>query len=172
LYRHAVFGAALKGHYRVPLVFFQDKFYEDPYHLQQPHCVLCAVKQGEFSGNQHPAVYENEALLPKWLYWDNDPRLNELLAEGEPVDLGRYGNHELFMSRADYDHGVLTNFVAFTLPNTDLTEALTPLAVHLTPGTEGARGPSSAAPASVQSIRIQPAARQGPALIQPQGIQP
>ena len=172
LYRHAVFGTGLIGHYHVPLIFLQDKFYEDPYHLQQPHCVLCAFKQGEFSGHQHPAVYENKALPPKWLYWDDDPRLNELLATGEPVDLGHYGNHELFMSRADYDRGVLTNFVAFTLPNTDLTEALTPPVVHLTPGTAGATGAPSAAPTSVPSIRVPPATRQGPALIIPQGIQP
>ncbi|MCC8953120.1 hypothetical protein H8B02_06455 [Bradyrhizobium sp. Pear77] len=171
LYQHAVYGTALIGRYHVPLVFFQDKFYPDPYHLQEPHCVLCAVQQGEFSGKQHPTLRENRALPGKWLYWDNDPRLDGLRATGEPpVDLGHYGNHELFMSRADYERGVLTDFVVFTLPNTELAETLTPV-VQLTPGTPGAPSKSTGT-AGPTSFRIAPAARQGPALIQPQGILP
>ena len=123
LYRHEVYGTDLIGNYHVPLVFFQDKFYPDPYHLQEPHCVLCAVHQGEFSGEQKPKVRVNHALPPRWLYWDNDPRIVDLEAVGDTViDLGRYGNHELFMSRARYDQGVLSDFVAFTLPNTELAE--------------------------------------------------
>jgi hypothetical protein len=168
LYRHAVFGTPLIGNYDVPQIFFQDKFYDDPYHLQLPNCVLCAVKQGQFSGKQHPAVRENVALPPKWLYWDSDPRLNELLVKGEPVDLGHYGNHELFMSRADYNDGVLTNFVLFTLPNTEPAETFTPV-TRLTPGTPGA---TSAAAATSSNVRMQPAARQAPALVIPQAIVP
>jgi hypothetical protein len=166
LYQHAVFGIPLAGHYYVPLVFFQNKFYPDPYHLQEPHCVLCADKQGEFSGDQKPHVHVNKALKGKWLYWDNDPRLR---AEGGAVDLGHYGNHELFMSRADYERGVLTDFVVFTLPNTDLTETLTPV-VRLTPGTSGA--PGGAAPITPPSFRVPPATRSGPNLVIPQGIIP
>jgi hypothetical protein len=172
LYRHAVFGTRLIDHYSTPQIFFQNKFFADPYHLQKPHCVLCAVKQGEFSGQQHPAVYENEALPPKWLYWDNDPHLNELLAKGDPVDLGRYGNHELFMSRADYYNGTLTNFVVFTLPNTEPAEVFSPIAVHLTPGTPGATATSAITVVPATNIRMAPATRQGPALFIPQGIQP
>jgi hypothetical protein len=172
LYRHAVFGIPLIGHYQTPRIFFQDKFFDDPYQLQRPHCVLCATKQGVFSGDQNPKVFENEALPPKWLYWDSDPHLDRLLAQGEPFDLGHYGNHELFMSRADYEHGVLTSFVVFTLPNTVPAEVFTAV-VHLTPGTPGASSaPSGAAPATSTNIRIMPAERQGPALVIPQGIQP
>jgi hypothetical protein len=166
LYRHAVFGTRLIGNYDVPQIFFQDKFYDDPYHLQEPHCVLCALKQGVFSGEQHPAVHVNAALRPKWLYWDNDPRLSEL---SEPVDLGHYGNHELFMSRTDFNNGVLTNFVLFTLPNTEPAETFTPV-VHLTPGTPGAASVTLAPSGS--NIRMQPASRQAPALVIPQSIVP
>jgi hypothetical protein len=169
LYRHAVFGRPLVGHYQTPRVFFQDKFYDDPYQLQLPHCVLCAVHQGVFSGQQRPLVRVNPALPPKWLYWDTDPYLNDLLAKGEPVHLGHYGNHELFMSRADYDAGILTNFVMFTLPNTAPVEVITPVAVSVTPGTPGATG--AAAPFSLNT-RILPQERLGPAFIVPQGIQP
>jgi hypothetical protein len=169
LYRHAIFGTPLRGYYHVPQVFFQDKFYDDPYLLQKPHCVLCAVEQGLFSGEQHPAVNENEALPGKWLYWEGDPYLNQLLAQGEPIDLGRHGNHQLYMSRKDYSHGVLTNFVMFTLPNSAPAEVFTPV-VHVTPGTPG--GPGAAALPSSTNLRIMPTERLGPALIIPQGIQP
>ncbi len=173
LYRHAVFGTPLIGHYLTPQIFFQNKFFDDPYHLQKPHCVLCAKKQGEFSGQQSPLVYENEALQRKWLYWDSDPHLNELLAQGEPVNLGHFGNHQLFMSQADYYNGALTNFVVFTLPNTEPAEVFSPI-VRLTPGTPGAAaGPAvTTAPSNATNFRLTPAARQGPALVIPQGIQP
>jgi hypothetical protein len=171
LYRHAVLGTPLIGHYRTPQVFFQDKFYDDPYHLQLPHCVLCAITQGEFSGKQHPPVYENKALARGWLYWDNDPRLNELATREEIIDLGHFGNHELFMSRTDYDGGVLTNFVVFTLPNTEPAEVFTPV-VQVTPGTPGATPAPSAIPGTGTNIRMPPASRQGPALVIPQAILP
>jgi hypothetical protein len=170
LYRHAVFGKPLIGNYQVPQVFFQDKFFDDPYWLQRPHCVLCAVEQGEFSGRQRPKVCENEALPPKWLYWDSDPRLSELLAKGEPIDLGHYGNHELFMSRKHYYDGVLTNFVMFTLPNTEPAEVLTPV-VHVTAGTPGGGSPPAAAAATINNLKLVPADRPGPPAII-QGIQP
>jgi hypothetical protein len=168
LYRHAVFGKPLRGNYHVPRIFFQDKFYDDPYQLQFPHCVLCAVEQGVFSGQPHPQVRANPALLPKWLYWDTDPYLNNLLSRGETVYLGHYGNHDLFMSRADYEAGALTNFVMFTLPNTEPVEVITPV-VHLTPGTPGAAGAATTVP---NNTRMFPPGRQGPALVIPQGIQP
>ena len=174
LYRHAVLGTRLISNYQTPQVFFQDKFYDDPYHLQLPHCVLCAIKQGEFSGELHPPVYENKELPPKWLYWESHPRINELSSKGEMIDLGHYGNHELFMTWADYYDGVLTNFVIFTLPNTEPTETFTAVD-HVTPGTPGGTTAPSAiirAPASGSNIRMAPATRQGPALVVPQGIQP
>jgi hypothetical protein len=177
LYRHAVFGTPIKGNYEVPRVFFQDKFFEDPYQLQKPHCVLCAVKQGDFSGLQHPPVYVNEDLPPKWLYWENDPRLNEMLAKGELVDLGHFGNHELYMSSYDYYRGVLTNFVMFTLATSAPVETLTPI-VAVTPGTpggptpgKGGAAPAAAGPAVIHNLRLPPAGvPQPPAIIQ--GIQP
>jgi hypothetical protein len=167
LYRHAVFGAPLIGHYDTPQIFFQNKFYDDPYHLQKPHCVLCAVEQGKFSGKQHPAVRENGALPPKWLYWDNDPRLSEPLANGNPVDLGHFGNHQLFMSRADYQNGVLSDFVVFTLPNTEPVETLSAVD-HVTPGTPGATSIGSTG----TNVRMPSPTRTGPSLFQPQGIIP
>lgn len=170
LYRHAVWGTPLdKYTYHVPMVFFQDKFFPDPYDLQKPHCVLCADRQGVFSGLQHPAVHVNKALPPKWLYWESDPNLDKLLAQGEPVDLGHYGNHELLMSRADYNSGVLTDFVVFTLPNVAPAEVLTAV-VKLTPGTPGAAsGSTSGSPAN---LKIFPQGAQPPAFVIPQGIVP
>jgi hypothetical protein len=171
LYRHAVFGTPLAANYRPQKIFFQDKFYDDPYSLQLPHCVLCAAEQGVFKGQQSPKVYENPALPQKWLYWDADPRLGQLISRGEQiVDLGRYGNHELLMRRGDYDAGVLTNFVVFTLPNTEPAEVFTSVA-NLTPGTPGAAKGASV-PSSATNFRFSPASRQGPALTIPQQIQP
>jgi hypothetical protein len=175
LYRHAVFGAPLNKHtYHVPMVFFQDKFFPDPFDLQKPHCVLCADQQGVFSGLQDPVVHVNHALPPKWLYWESDPRLSDLLAQGEPVDLGHYGNHELLMSRADFNSGVLTDFVVFTLPNAAPAEVLTAV-VKVTPGTPGAAGVSSGSPVSSGTpvnAKIFSPGGQPPVLVVPQGIVP
>jgi hypothetical protein len=122
LYRHAVYGAPLLHSYHPPRIFFQDKFYDDPYSLQLPHCVICAVHQGEFSSIQKPAVYVNKALKGKWLYWEGDPRTAELIANGDAHYFGHYGNHDLYMSQSDYETGVLSNFVIFTLPNSEPVE--------------------------------------------------
>jgi hypothetical protein len=117
LYRHAVYGTPLVGAYRTHTVFFANKFYEDPYLLQLPHCVLCAIRQGTFSPEK-PRVYENPALPGKWLYWSDDLLGEALSPRDEFLALGRFGNHNLFMRKADYAAGVLSNFVLFTLPNT------------------------------------------------------
>lgn len=165
LYRHAVFGTSLINNYHPPRIFFQDKFYDDPYQLQLPHCVLCAVKQGVFTGEQRPRVFVNRDLKAKWLYWDSDPYLPELVSTGDVIDLGQFGGHELFMRRTDYNGGVLTSFVIFTLPNTEPAEVFT--APMVTP-----EGTPTAAHAPASNLRMAPASRQGPALIIPQGIQP
>jgi hypothetical protein len=187
LYRHAVYGASLVREYRVPRVFVADVFYDDPYNLQLPHCVLCAVRQGVFTRQPHPAVVENRNLRPAWLYWEGHPGLAQLQATGDIIDLGHFGNHELFMRRSNYDAGVLTHFVVFTLPNSEPAEvfaaaAPTP-APSPTPTPSGTPTPSPSpsptpkagslvAPPAASNLRLAPAARQGPALVIPQGIQP
>jgi hypothetical protein len=180
LYRHAAFGVPLIGNYQPPRIFFQNKFYDDPYPLQLPHCVLCAVRQGTFSFVPRPKVFENPILRPKWLFWESDPYLAELKLSGDIIDLGHFGGHELYMRRSDQLAGVLTEFVIHSLPNTEPAEVFTAPVVAVTeaPGVtadKGAAGrpasvPAASAPAT--NTRMQPAARQGPALIIPQQIQP
>ena len=180
LYRHAVFGAPLIDNYLPPQIFFQDKFYDDPYYLQFPHCVVCAVKQREFTFEQRPKVRENRMLPSKWLLWDGNPELVSLLSRGEDViDLGRFGNHELYMRNRDRLEGVLTEFVLHTLSNTEPAEVFTasPVAVTEAPGVSAEKGtsstlrPSASAPAT--NMRMVPAARQlSPSLVVPLQIQP
>src|SRR5208282_826170 len=98
------------------------------------------------------------------LVWTNDPL--QALPPGEDfVDLGHYENHELYMKRADYNEGVLTKFVLFTLPNTEPAEVFSTVKV---PGAPGAVAP--VAPAT--NMRMNPAARQNFNIIVPQQIQP
>jgi hypothetical protein len=67
------------------------------------------------------------------------------------IDLGHYGNHELFMTKADFNNGVLSNFVMFMMPNTPPTESTK------TTGTGGGAGGSHRSPQFVpQSLGIQP----------------
>ena len=166
LYQHAVYGVPLKGNYTVQRIFFNNTFYDDPYQLQLPHCVLCAKKQGGFYGEPHPEVYTNPNLPAKWLFWTNDPL--EALPPGEDfVDLGHYGNHELYMRRADYSNGVLTKFVLFTLPNTEPAEVFR----KVVPA-RGAHAGAVAPAVPATNMRINPAARQNFNIIIPQQIQP
>jgi len=110
LYRHAVHGAPLKGNYTVSPVFVNEKFYPNPFELQEPNCVLCARKQGAFSIGT-PALYENRRLKVSWLKWDLS---QEQIADGGYVSLGHYGSHDLYISRADRDAGVFSDFVLYT----------------------------------------------------------
>jgi hypothetical protein len=189
LYRHAVYGTSLLKEYQPPRIFLQDVFYDDPYSLQLPHCVLCADKQGVFTRQPHPSVHANKDLPPMWLYWDGHPRLAQLQSTDDIIDLGHFGNHELFMRRSDYYAGVLTNFVVFTLPNTEPAEvfaAATP-APSPTPTPSPTPGPTPSPtpsptptpkagsfliPPPATNLRLPPASRQAPALVLPQGIQP
>jgi hypothetical protein len=165
LYRHAVFGTSLIEHFTTPRVFFQNAFYDDPYQLQLPHCVLCAVKQGVFT-NKKPEVRENPSLPGKWLYWDDDPAFKQLQPFEDFIALGHYGRHDLFMKKTDYMAGVLTKFVLFTLPNTAPAEVFVAF-----PAETGQ--PHVAVPgAPATNSRINPAERQNFNLIIPQGIVP
>jgi hypothetical protein len=106
-------------------------------------------------------VYENKALPAKWLYWEDDPSLPDLLSSGDIVDLGIHGKHNLFMRRTDYYAGVLTNFVLFTLPTAEPVETFTAPA---TPG-KPVSSPTSS------NLKMFPASRQ-PLLQSPPGILP
>ena len=111
IYRHAVHGTPITGNYVVPRVFIAGKFYHDPYLLQEPHCVLCAKEQGIFK-MQDQQTYVNNKLKARWLLWDVSDD-----TDGNLIDLGHFGNHELFMNKSDYYAGVLSDLVFFTLPN-------------------------------------------------------
>ena len=110
LYRHAVYGAPLIGAYTVSRVFVNEKFYPNPFELQEPNCVLCARAQGAFS-LKPPRLYENRKLKAAWLKWDLS---DEAARAGDYVSLGRHGAHELFVSRADRDAGVVSDFILYT----------------------------------------------------------
>jgi hypothetical protein len=92
------------------------------------------------------------------------------------TDLGHFGNHELYMKSSDYQKGVLTDFVFFTLPYTIPAEVFSaPIAPpgqtkpgarpHLTPQSIAPSVPSGApvtneqrAPADRPSIMVLPGA--------------
>jgi hypothetical protein len=115
LYRYVVVdGASLLDEYKPALIATaKGNFQVDPYALRPPHCVLCSTPP------KSAKLKVNENLHKGWLYWESDlgssipPRLTP---EGaEPVDLGHFGNHELFMTRRDYQAGYLYDFVLFIM---------------------------------------------------------
>jgi hypothetical protein len=167
LYRHAVYGIPLQGNYVTSRVFVDNKFFPDPYLLQKPHCVLCAVADAS-ALVQSPAVYVNPRLHSLWLYWTGSPASgNQNMPTGGQalVDLGYFGNHELYMTREDYANGYLTDFVFFILPNTE------PVEVFASGGGGGGKQLNSAAPSTNGRINSG-AGRQNFNVIVPQGIQP
>ncbi|TXN19705.1 hypothetical protein [Methylobacterium sp. WL9] len=97
-------------------VFITDRFHKDPFFYQQPHCVLCAYEQNVFLRSK-PRLYPNQKIRRKWLFWD-DPvaMVGPGAQKDEFVNLGRYNNHTLYMTRRDYAAGVLSDLVFFTLP--------------------------------------------------------
>jgi hypothetical protein len=123
LYRHAVYGRSLFEYYQVPRLFFNNQFYLDPYFLQSPQCVLCAARQPYVFSVKEPVprlAVSNRIPRTKWIFADN-----EASDRPDAIDLGHYGNHELFMRRTDYQNGALTELVLFTLSFVVPVETLT-----------------------------------------------
>ena len=110
LYRFVVYGSNLREEYHVSRVFKGGKLVPDPYFLKEPQCVLCG-----------PSQAINERLRSQWLYWTGVGALGERPPPSDVsvVDLGHYGNHELFMLRQDFLSGYLSDFTLFILPNAE-----------------------------------------------------
>ena len=130
LYRYVVYDADIKSEYLVPRIEKNGKLSADPYMLAYPQCVLCTDKK-----------MVNNRLKSGWLYWTSDPEIvdNARLPppDAEVVDLGHYGNHELFMTKEDYIRGYLSDFILFVLPNAEPSD---------TGGGGGGGGKSSTGP--------------------------
>jgi hypothetical protein len=118
LYRFAVYKSDVQTEYKVPRVVKGDKLMPDFYFTQYPQCILCTDKK-----------LINPKLRGGWLYWTSSNGVPaHMPPEGTPtIDLGRYGNHELYMTADDYLNGYLSEFVLFLLPNAE-------------PGAQGAAG--------------------------------
>nr|WP_254803938.1 hypothetical protein [Methylobacterium sp.]USU34562.1 hypothetical protein NG677_23555 [Methylobacterium sp.] len=122
LYQHAVYGKALLGRYIPQRVFIKDTFYLDPFHLQLPQCVICSKQQGVFTkeiavyGATPNSLRPNPELSSGWVYLQGgiNASTGEKTVE-ELIDLGQYGNHNLFIKRSDYNNGVLNKLVISTL---------------------------------------------------------
>jgi hypothetical protein len=122
LYKYAVYGYPLRDDYTPSRIFFNNEFFPDPYQLQPPHCVLCTNNSYK-ALTKNPSLHVNPKLHHNWIYWTADPNNPFGPPPGEPlIDLGYYGSHELYMTKSDYDAGVLTNFVFFLLPNSEPVE--------------------------------------------------
>jgi hypothetical protein len=136
LYRNAIgFPDANLGHeYRTPWTMKNGKPTPDAFASQYPQCVKCSDGI-------------NPKLKRGWLYWDGADSWKRLPNE-ELVDLGHFGSHELYMTKADYKAGVLSDFVLFMLPVAEPTDATK----QGGPGGNHARTPAFAP----QSLGIQP----------------
>jgi hypothetical protein len=189
LYQHAVWGTSLIDTYVPNRVFVNNNFYYDPYALQKPQCVLCAKVQGSFTkipvGNRNDIVVNPRLAKGRWIKWD-------ISGADDFVDLGRYGDHELWIRKVDYSDGVLTNFVLATLAYTFPSETFggggpTTIRIEYVPPTKGAPGaagsagtpqvivpqvvvPQAAPPAS--NYRLPPTGVPGFNLVIPQQINP
>jgi hypothetical protein len=112
LYKYAVWDVSLKDDYTPARVFVKNRFLYDPFALQEPQCILCAKDQNKpFNANTmvtRKSLKVNDKLKGGWVHWDISP-------SDDFVDLGHYGNHELFISKEDFKSGALTNFVLATL---------------------------------------------------------
>ncbi|MGE8131554.1 hypothetical protein ACQKQD_31795 [Methylobacterium sp. NPDC080182] len=122
LYQHAVYGTGLLGRYMPQRVFIKDTFYLDPFQLQLPQCVICSKKQGTFTrevavyGSQSATLRVNPELAPGWVYLEGGINARTGEPATEPlVALGRYGNHDIFMTKSDYNRGALNKLVVSTL---------------------------------------------------------
>ncbi len=117
IYRYAVWGIPIADSFTPPRVFFENTFYFDPYYLQLPQCVLCdhTLRFDRVQTTKNLKV--NPKLQRKWVLWDID-------SSPDLVDLGHYGLHELFVRKSDYDRGVLSDLVLFTLSFTVPSEVI------------------------------------------------
>jgi hypothetical protein len=112
LYRYVVFDSDLRHEFLVPRAFKNGQLVTDPYFLKYPQCVLCTAN-----------LTVNPKLRGGWLYWSNDngvesdPRMPP--AGTATLDLGHYGNHELYITRDDFEKGYLSDFILFLLPNAE-----------------------------------------------------
>jgi len=111
LYRNAIgyADADLRTEYHLPWIVKDGTPKPDPFASKLPHCVLC-----------DGAV--NPKLKRGWLFWDTQISPKPI-PNLELVDLGHFGSHELYMAKADYRAGVLSDFVIFMLPVTAPTDS-------------------------------------------------
>ena len=129
IYRYAVYGSNLFSEYHVPRAAKDGNFPEDRYWLRLPQCVIC-----EETVRGRPTRIVNPKLKAAWLFTEAGVPQNV-----DVVDLGHYGNHELFMTRVDYRAGVLSDFLLFVLPNGEPTDGAK---------TASAGGPRATAPSN------------------------
>ena len=117
LYQHAVYGDALLHRYQPSRLVADGDLVPDEYYYRLPHCVICSRTKKI----TNLSLYENPSLVPGWLYWRGSAGQSERLpAAGVPVvSLGAYGAHELLMTQADFQAGVLEDFILFVLPNAE-----------------------------------------------------
>jgi hypothetical protein len=110
LYRFVLYGSNLREEYHVSRMLKNGKILADPYYLEEPQCVLCG------SGR-----VINRRLHSHWLYWTGEGALgaNPPPPDVPLVDLGHFGNHELFMLRKDHLNGYLSDFTLFAMPNAE-----------------------------------------------------
>lgn len=153
LYRHVVHGTPLAGAYQPPRVYFDNRFYLDPYQIVRPQCVLCErpTYRGELL--ESPRLSVNERLKPGWLIWSTGPgTYSRPLRPGESLHgLGRFGSHELYATERDFRSGVVANFVFFIMPNQQPAEAFTAVGSLVPPARDGGRTPAPDAHASPAS---------------------
>jgi hypothetical protein len=137
LYRRAIGypDSNLKLEYHPPWTMQKGVLRPDPFSLQYPHCVICADGI-------------NGKLKSGWLYAVGGPK--SIPPNVEMVDLGHYGYHELYMTKADYDAGVLSDFVFFMLPVT------APVDSSKSAGGGGGGGHARSPQFAPQSLGIQP----------------
>ena len=112
LYRYVIYDTELVNEYLIPRTNVKGKFVADPYMLQYPQCVLCTQQR-----------VVNSKLKSGWLYWTADSGTNASSNPPPPdngiVDLGHFGNHELYMTQNDFERGYLADFILFLLPNAE-----------------------------------------------------
>jgi hypothetical protein len=111
--------------------------------------------------------------------------LHDVVPTDDLIDLGHFGNHELFMQKNDFKNGVLTNFVLATLSYSSPTESFAvvtvPPAVVPSAPPPGPGGtppapqlivPPVIVPPPANNYRVLPSDRPGLNLVIPQQIQP
>ena len=123
IYRHAVWSTPLEGRYRTPRIYFNNRFYVDPFQMSLPQCVLCESESYTGALLENPQLRPNRKLKAGWPLWSTAPGvLNRPLLPSETLhDLGHFGAHELYTTDDDYRAGVVTNFVFFIMSSSERT---------------------------------------------------